>query len=535
RSVGDQDRVPRGVAVADHRHPAVVGGADLVAGGPIEVESEVRGALLAVEGPLVAEVGGDHRIAGLLEVVEEGARAERRIPDLLERRLVGLDPFPGRSWDLDEAGGHGELPLGKFGREDLQRGPDGRGPRCHPALELARLLLDRKAHQRLGVVPDPVEAQRPCSHRALRKRVPGVPHHQEDRIARLHRRGNELQRGVGPDRTEEDEAQQGEGRGTGHRSLDIAFRGPGGQPREISPPGTCVRSVRRGVPAPSAEHRMSFRTVSLAVLSVAALALAERRGTPAQPPRPASGRTEPDQARPLAWLLHAQNAEGGWGQEVGSPPDVATTSLSGLPLLRLGHTAVKGESRAASPRALGYVVRAVERAPGPTQYLQDEGTQPQRKLGRGIDTFLAAQFLGEAVRTLPAGEERRRATAALDLCVAKIQALQGDDGSFAKDGWAPAPSSAFAATGLYAARDVGAKVAPKPLARSEAYMMKGYDAEKKQFRTDDAAGVALYQAAGSLMGAAQTGKMAEAPARAARVALADEAFVRGFGSYGGEE
>ena len=37
------------------------------------------------------------------------------------------------------------------------------------------------------------------------------------------------------------------------------------------------------------------------------------------------------------------------------------------------------------------------------------------------------------------------------------------------------------------------------------------------------------------MGAAQTGKMADAPAKAARTALADEAFVRGFGSYGGEE
>jgi len=196
---------------------------------------------------------------------------------------------------------------------------------------------------------------------------------------------------------------------------------------------------------------------------------------------------------------------------------------------------VKGEYQAASRKALGYVIRAVERAPGPTQYIQDEGTQPQRKLGRGIDTFLAAQYLGEAVRTLPAGEERRRATAALDTCVTKIQALQREDGSFAKDGWAPVLSSAFAANGLYAAKDVGAKVAPKTIARSEAYMMKGYDAEKKQFRTNDSAGVALYQAAGSLMGAAQSGRMADAPAKAARTALTDEAFVRGFGSYGGEE
>ena len=135
------------------------------------------------------------------------------------------------------------------------------------------------------------------------------------------------------------------------------------------------------------------------------------------------------------------------------------------------------------------------------------------------------------MRTLPAGEERRRATAALDTCVTKIQALQREDGSFAKDGWAPVLSSAFAANGLYAAKDVGAKVAPKTIARSEAYMMKGYDAEKKQFRTNDSAGVALYQAAGSLMGAAQSGRMADAPAKAARTALTDEAFAK----TGGED
>ena len=119
--------------------------------------------------------------------------------------------------------------------------------------------------------------------------------------------------------------------------------------------------------------------------------------------------------------------------------------------------------------------------------------------------------------------------------MAKIQALQREDGSFSKDGWAPVLSSAFAANGLQVAKDVGAKVESQALARSEAYMLRGYDRERKAFRTDDAAGVALYQAAGSLDAASRAGKLAEAPARAARAHLADEAFVRGFGSYGGEE
>ncbi|HUM12862.1 MAG TPA: hypothetical protein VLT82_18080 [Myxococcaceae bacterium] len=252
-----------------------------------------------------------------------------------------------------------------------------------------------------------------------------------------------------------------------------------------------------------------------------------------QPDRPA--RTEPDIARPLRWLLQAQGQDGGWGPEAGAPEDVATTSLSGIALLRLGRGGQRQELSEPTRRALRYVVRAVEAAPGPSAYIQAEGTQPQRKLGRGIDTFLAAQFLGEGLRSLPSGAERDRTRAALDSCVAKIQALQREDGSFSKDGWAPVLSSAFAANGLSVAKDVGAKVESRALARSEEYMLRGYDREKKSFRTDDAAGVALYQAAGSLDAAARAGKLAEAPAQAARAHLADEAFVRGFGSYGGEE
>jgi hypothetical protein len=273
-------------------------------------------------------------------------------------------------------------------------------------------------------------------------------------------------------------------------------------------------------------------------LLLSALIVFTSSGAPAQrqhpPPQAPPERAEPDTARPLRWLLQAQGDDGGWGQEAGAPADVATTSLSGIALLRLSK---QGQAELAAPtrRALLYVVRAVERSPAPDAYIQSEGTQPQRKLGRGIDTFLAAQFLGEAIPGMPAGSDKDRARTALDRCVAKIQALQRDDGSFAKDGWAPVLSSAFAARGLYVAKDAGATVAAKSLARSEEYMLRGYDKERKAFRTDDAAGVALYQAAGSLDAAARAGKMAEAPAQAARAHLEDEAFVRGFGSYGGEE
>jgi hypothetical protein len=273
-------------------------------------------------------------------------------------------------------------------------------------------------------------------------------------------------------------------------------------------------------------------------LLLSALTVLSSSGVPTPAPRPQpqrEARAEPDLTRPLRWLLQAQGADGGWGPEAGTPADVATTSLSGIALLRLGKESQGQSLGEPTRRALLYVIRAVERSPAPGTFIQSEGTQPQRKLGRGIDTFLAAQFLGEAIPGMPAGADRDRARAALDLCVAKVQAMQRNDGSFAKDGWAPVLSSAFAARGLYVAKDAGAKVAPESIARSEEYMLKGYDEKRKQFRTDDAAGVALYQAAGSLDAAARSGKLGGEPAKAARAHLEDEAFVRGFGTYGGEE
>lgn len=281
---------------------------------------------------------------------------------------------------------------------------------------------------------------------------------------------------------------------------------------------------------------MLIRTFVVAVVFSMGSARAEDRRPPApNPSETRSSRTEPDEARPLQWLVRAQNEEGGWGSEANTPADVATTSLSGIALLRLGHTPSSGEYRMPARKALMFVIRAVERAPGADQFIEPEGTLPQRKLGRGIDTFLASQFLGEAVKSMGPGEDRQRASAALARCVLKIQAAQQVDGSFSKDGWAPVLSSAFASNGLYAAKDVGAQVAPRSLAKSEEYMMKGYDSKSKQFRTDDSAGVALYRAAGALGSAARSGKLDGAPAMAARERLTDEAFVRGFGSYGGEE
>jgi hypothetical protein len=273
---------------------------------------------------------------------------------------------------------------------------------------------------------------------------------------------------------------------------------------------------------------------------------------PAPPHRhvvPARGRTEPELARPLRWLLEAQNADGGWGDGMRTPPDVATTAITGLALLRLEEMRGQGAgakqlvSATASPRreavrkAVAYVTAAVERAPADQIPIERAGTQPQRKLGRNIDTFVGAQFLAEALQRLRPldGRERARIKAALQACVKRIERAQNADGSYEKVGWAPILSSAFANEGLEAAERAGAKVDVEVLARGDRYMLSNYDPKTRGFKTGASAGVGLYAVAGAAKSAVRSRRTQTPAARAAFEKLGDDRFVRGFGSYGGEE
>src|SRR2546423_13334214 len=74
---------------------------------------------------------------------------------------------------------------------------------------------------------------------------------------------------------------------------------------------------------------------------------------------PDLSKTDADIERPLAWLVSAQNDNGGWGPEVKSEPDVATTAISGISLIRPGHTMAQGQHPGTTKKAGEVVVRAV--------------------------------------------------------------------------------------------------------------------------------------------------------------------------------
>src|SRR5437868_4935341 len=201
-----------------------------------------------------------------------------------------------------------------------------------------------------------------------------------------------------------------------------------GSNREVSARSRCARSLKeqqlpldrwrsdrgahsrvqlRRVPTDEVVMRLplSAAAICCALASTPGMPDATRPRTqvPVRPEEPSrSNRVEPDVERPLAWLIASQNDDGSWGEEVHSQaPDVATTSLAGIALLRTGHTGSRGQFQSNTRRAVEYVIAAVERAPADQVAVQGPGTLPQRKLGRNIDTFLAAQFLSEALPTLP--------------------------------------------------------------------------------------------------------------------------------------
>jgi hypothetical protein len=292
----------------------------------------------------------------------------------------------------------------------------------------------------------------------------------------------------------------------------------------------------------------------------------------------------------LAWLVKAQHPDGGWGggsnsdQQNRDPhqvkTDPGTTAFTLLSLLRAGHNPASGEYKSQVRRGLEYLITAVEKSPTDGPRITDvTGTQPQSKLGPNVDTPLTAQYLARAIEFLGKDDPlHKRADAALDKCLAKLEASQEQDGGWGQGGgWAPVLQSSLGCSALEIAHTNGKQVDSKKLAKAREYQKKQVDVSggRAVAKTEAAAGIELYAFNGALRGnaseareaesvirdAVDKGKLpADAPASADNLQLAgvggdkarrlaqaaeqnteqlkrldDENLLAGFGNNGGEE
>ncbi len=290
----------------------------------------------------------------------------------------------------------------------------------------------------------------------------------------------------------------------------------------------------------------------------------------------------------IQWLVSVQGKDGGWGQDGGETSyirvtehlestgnDVANTAVAALALLHAGNTPTKGPYRASVQRAMEFLLRNVDQSPEQgIAVTKVTGTQIQRKLGPYIDTFLTSMLLAELDGNTGDPNSNARVRLALQKCVDKIEKNQLKDGSWnIAGGWAPVLGTSMASRSLFVAQQKGARVETAVVDRAAVYAKQQagvgsgvgagvgggvgrgsgggvgsgtYAAGRGDSATlaipsaglAASAGVPLYQSAQVLEQLSRTAADRRDNDREIKTItkqLNSPAFVRGFGSMGGEE
>lgn len=225
--------------------------------------------------------------------------------------------------------------------------------------------------------------------------------------------------------------------------------------------------------------------------------------------------------RGLAWMIEAQNSNGGWGagshhrQNITNPhavqTDPATTAMVAMALLRSGTTLSEGNYSGNLQKALYYLLDAIEASePNSHNITSITGTQIQTKLGNNIDVILTSQFLSNIQKYLPLGENlTTRVKNCQNICVDKIQRAQGVNGSIGGSGWAGVLQSSFATNALEAAEANGVNVDRKALEKARAFQKNNYNTKTGEVNTDLGAGIVLYSVTGSVRASAKEARKVE--------------------------
>jgi len=223
----------------------------------------------------------------------------------------------------------------------------------------------------------------------------------------------------------------------------------------------------------------------------------------------------------LDWIVEAQHSDGGWGagmhrrQDITNPhavqTDPATTAMVAMAMLRSGNTPTSGAYSSNLKKALHHLLSAVENSPALSPNITSQtGTQIQTKLGSNIDVILTSQFLSNIEPYLAHDQALgARVRKCQEICVAKIQNAQTQNGSIAGSGWAGVLQSSFATNALEAAEANGISVDTIALQKARDFQKNNYDASTGNVNTDLGAGVVLYSVTGSVRASAKEARKVE--------------------------
>jgi hypothetical protein len=310
--------------------------------------------------------------------------------------------------------------------------------------------------------------------------------------------------------------------------------------------------------------------------------------TPATAPatRPAAKPITQNIQKAVGWLVNSQNKDGSWGQgeessqmgggaQLKSTPNVADTCMALMAMVHAGQNPKEGDHSQNVINGINFVCAQIEDSDEKSLFCTSlRGTRTQSKLGTYIDTFLAAQMLGEVKNVMHSEAATKRVADALAKIVKKIETNQKEDGRWAADGWAPALAQGQAAKALNIAAMSGVTIDEKVRERAEKFARADYQSIGAAAKPSaGSAGVELYSRAGQLtvmnasdaynlelrkeletIVAAPTTKPEEKQAAQQRLAsikenekdladatkvvidrMKDARFVAGFGNNGGEE
>ena len=149
--------------------------------------------------------------------------------------------------------------------------------------------------------------------------------------------------------------------------------------------------------------------------------------THTQSPGPADS---PEAARHLGaqWLAKVQHTDGGWGagewgqDNLNAPSDVATTAMTVLALMRDANGTAKHKDNIG--QGVRFVIKAVQDGPARSPAVATPtGTQPQYKLGKLVDTHMAALMLSEVDGKLSEALNKE-VRIAIDTALTKVQLAQ---------------------------------------------------------------------------------------------------------------